>query len=85
MKLIVSYVIFDISVDQVLLGTSSTMSGVHHEFISVLAPEYSACGSIQDIEAEFEVGRNYTHGNHHVANPQRKVKVLKVEILPIEP
>lgn len=85
MNLIVSHLIFDTTVDQVLLGNSSTMSGVHHELISVLAPEYSACGSIQDIEAEFEAGRNYTDGKDHVANPQRKVKVLKVEILPVEP
>ncbi|PCM50208.1 hypothetical protein CP335_08385 [Pseudomonas fluorescens] len=85
MKLIVSYVIFYTTVDQVLLGNSSTMSDVHYEFISLLAPEYSACGSIQDIEAEFEAGRNYTDGNNHVANSQRKVKTLKVEIFSVEP
>lgn len=81
MKLLVSFVIIDTTVDLALQGNSSTMSGVHHEIINVLAPEYSACGSIQDIEAEFEAVRNYTDGFDDVVNPQSKVKVVKVDIL----
>lgn len=85
MKFIISFVTFDTTVDDTRLGHSSTTSGVHHEIISALAPEYSACESIRDIEVAFEAVRNYTNSNDHLTRPQSKVKVLKVDELPVEP
>lgn len=84
MKFIITFVTFDTTVRDTFLGDSSTMSGVHHKIIRALEPEYAACESIRDVEAAFEAAHNYANSNDYVTRPQSKVKVLKVETLPVE-
>lgn len=84
MKFIITFVTFDTTVSDTFLGDSSTMSGVRHKVVSAFEPGYAACESIRDIEAAFESEHNYANSHDYVTRPQSKVKVLKVETLPVE-
>ncbi|MBD8617268.1 hypothetical protein IFT69_26565 [Pseudomonas putida] len=82
MKFLISFVIFDTTVDDTLLGGGSTMSGLRHAIANSVTEHFSPCESIREVEATFEAIHNYSASNDHVAHPRRKVKVLKVEALP---
>lgn len=82
MKFLISFVSFDTGVDDTLLGGGSTMSGIRHAIANSVTEHFSACESIRDLEATFEAIHKYPASNDHVAQPRRKVKVLKVEALP---
>ncbi|WP_421560316.1 hypothetical protein [Pseudomonas sivasensis] len=82
MKFLISFVAFDTTVGEVLLGNHSSMSAVQHEIVSTDSAEYSACGSVRDVEAAFEGICNYVYSDDDVTRPESKVKVIKIEALP---
>lgn len=85
MKFLISYISFDTTISDALLGDSSTMSNICHEIVSTIAPEYSVCDSIRDVEAAFERMRNYADNDDQLSSPETKIKVLKVEHLSASP
>lgn len=85
MKFLISFVVFDTTVGDVLLGNHFTMSAVQHAIVHTQTPEYCTCESIRDIEAAFEGVCNYADSDDYVTRPESKVKVIRVEMLPTEP
>lgn len=79
MKLLITFASCDTTVPDTHLLERLAVHGVQHKIINATTPPYSACGSIKDIEAEFEAMHNYTISEDLIALPECKVKVLKIE------
>ena len=84
MKFLISYVSFDTTVNNCFLGDSLTLSILRHDIISTTTPAYDDCNSIREIEAAFEGLHNYKDSDDQLSFPQAKIKVLKIEPLPVE-
>jgi hypothetical protein len=84
MKLLITFVSCDTTVPDAQLLEKLAVHGVQHAIINATTFPYSACGSIRDIEAEFEIANNYPVSDDLVALSECKVKVLKIETLPTE-
>lgn len=84
MKLLITFVACDTTVPDTQLLERLVVHGVQHEIINTTTHPYSACGSIKDIEAEFEAVRHYTVSDDSVALPECEVKVLKIEAISTE-
>jgi hypothetical protein len=84
MKLLITFISCDTTVPDTQLLERLAVHGVQHEIINATTPPYSACGSIKDIEAEFEAMHNYTTSDDLIALPECKVKVLKIEPISTE-
>lgn len=84
MKFLISYVSFDTTVSNRLLGDSPTLNVLRHDVISTMSPVYGDCNSIRDIESAFEGSHNYQDSDDQLSFPQAKIKVLKVEHLPAD-
>lgn len=84
MKFLISYVSFDTTVSNRLLGDISTLSVLRQDVISTMSPVYGDCNSIRYIESAFEGSHNYKDSNDQLSFPQAKIKVLKIEHISAE-
>lgn len=85
MKLLITFISCDTTVPDTQLLKRLAVHGIQHEIINATTFPYSACGSIRDIEAEFEAAHNFTISDDLVALPECKVKVLKIEAISTAP
>lgn len=84
MKLLITFISCDTTVYDVQLLEKIALRGVQHEIIDAATNPYSACGSLKEIEAAFEAMHNYTGSDDHVEQPESKIKVLKIEMIPAQ-
>lgn len=84
MKFLVTSISFDITVHDTQLTDPSNLSRIGHDVICSSDIAYLPCSSIREIEAAYERLRNYQASDDQVTDPVCKIKVLKVEPLPVE-